>query len=310
MGASFFNGNFLKVLPTKGIELKDGTRIITGTGSPEGVETAPIGSWYTDTSNGDWYRKLSGTGNTGWVANTFNLLQDGSLSLPSLAFASNTGSGMFYVDTSTGLLWLTTDGKKRLGIGPSSTDVYAQTEELVAQFTTLGSTFPYGIYAPGAIVQSVYSSNSYQTSTTGTTYTDILSALGVTWEIAITPKSASSVIDLMANFQYLLSRNTDSNGGGILVQRKIGAGAYSTIYTPLSDGTGPFEIRTLAGGSVNISQRGKHQIVLRDSPATTSIVTYKFQFRNRDSTSSPSFIINEDSTTDGQSFVILNEVAA
>lgn len=42
---------------------------LTGTGSPEGVLTAPVGTYYTDTAgtNGAWrWLKKSGTGNTGW----------------------------------------------------------------------------------------------------------------------------------------------------------------------------------------------------------------------------------------------------
>jgi len=39
----------------------------SGNGSPESVETAGIGSLYTDTATGTLYRKTSGTGNTGWV---------------------------------------------------------------------------------------------------------------------------------------------------------------------------------------------------------------------------------------------------
>lgn len=39
----------------------------SGSGSPEGVETAGVGSVYTNTSNGDLYRKTSGSGNTGWT---------------------------------------------------------------------------------------------------------------------------------------------------------------------------------------------------------------------------------------------------
>lgn len=39
----------------------------SGSGSPEGVETAGIGSLYADTATGTLYRKTSGTGNTGWV---------------------------------------------------------------------------------------------------------------------------------------------------------------------------------------------------------------------------------------------------
>jgi hypothetical protein len=42
-----------------------------GTGSPEGVVTANVGSFYSRTDGGastSWYVKESGTGNTGWVA--------------------------------------------------------------------------------------------------------------------------------------------------------------------------------------------------------------------------------------------------
>lgn len=39
----------------------------SGSGTPEAVETAGVGSIYTDTATGDVYRKTSGTGNTGWV---------------------------------------------------------------------------------------------------------------------------------------------------------------------------------------------------------------------------------------------------
>jgi len=42
---------------------------INGTGSPEGVVTAPVGTYYTDTAgtNGAWrWLKKTGSGNTGW----------------------------------------------------------------------------------------------------------------------------------------------------------------------------------------------------------------------------------------------------
>lgn len=39
-----------------------------GTGSPEGVVTAPVGSLYVDRNNGTIYSKTAGVGNTGWVA--------------------------------------------------------------------------------------------------------------------------------------------------------------------------------------------------------------------------------------------------
>jgi hypothetical protein len=52
-------------LPTNGLVWK------TGTGSPEGVVTAAVGSLYSNTSGGTsttLYVKTSGTGNTGWTA--------------------------------------------------------------------------------------------------------------------------------------------------------------------------------------------------------------------------------------------------
>jgi len=61
-------GNVLSV--TSGLNIGT-SRFRTGTGSPEGVVTAPVGSLYTRTDGGagtTLYVKESGTGNTGWVA--------------------------------------------------------------------------------------------------------------------------------------------------------------------------------------------------------------------------------------------------
>lgn len=38
-----------------------------GVGSPEGVVTAAPGTTYTDTGDGSFYVKASGSGNTGWL---------------------------------------------------------------------------------------------------------------------------------------------------------------------------------------------------------------------------------------------------
>ncbi len=60
--------NLGNVGATAGLELgASGPRIMSGSGSPEGVATAPVGSQWVDTSNGFIYRKSSGSGNTGWV---------------------------------------------------------------------------------------------------------------------------------------------------------------------------------------------------------------------------------------------------
>lgn len=45
----------------------NGTLILSSSADPEGAVTAPMGSKYFRTSNGKWYRKNSGSGNTGWL---------------------------------------------------------------------------------------------------------------------------------------------------------------------------------------------------------------------------------------------------
>lgn len=40
---------------------------ITGTGSPEGAQTATPGITYYDSSTGQFWVKATGSGNTGWV---------------------------------------------------------------------------------------------------------------------------------------------------------------------------------------------------------------------------------------------------
>ena len=61
----------LRVKQDGSIQIKSGPRIISGTGSPEGVVTATVGSVFLRTNGGastTLYVKESGTGNTGWVA--------------------------------------------------------------------------------------------------------------------------------------------------------------------------------------------------------------------------------------------------
>jgi hypothetical protein len=44
-----------------------GATLNAGSGSPEGVVTANVGSIYTDTLTATVYKKLTGSGNTGWA---------------------------------------------------------------------------------------------------------------------------------------------------------------------------------------------------------------------------------------------------
>lgn len=44
-----------------------GVELLSGSGDPEGVVTAPVASAYFRTSDGTWWRKATGSGNTGWT---------------------------------------------------------------------------------------------------------------------------------------------------------------------------------------------------------------------------------------------------
>jgi len=63
-------GNLIVKTAGKGITLPGGITWTSGSGSPEGVITAPIGSLYSRSDGGvltSLYVKQSGTGNTGWA---------------------------------------------------------------------------------------------------------------------------------------------------------------------------------------------------------------------------------------------------
>lgn len=66
---TIFQGTRVKVLNSGGFTFQDGHVDWFGSGSPEGVVTAPPGSTYKDTNDpSTYYLKETGTGNTGWVA--------------------------------------------------------------------------------------------------------------------------------------------------------------------------------------------------------------------------------------------------
>lgn len=51
-----------------GTVVLNGLSYSSGSGTPEGTVTAPVGSWYSDLTNGVPYFKKTGAGNTGWKA--------------------------------------------------------------------------------------------------------------------------------------------------------------------------------------------------------------------------------------------------
>lgn len=68
--ATVLTGNLVIGTSGKGISLPGGITWTSGSGSPEGVVTAPVGSLYSRSDGGlltSLYVKESGSGNTGWM---------------------------------------------------------------------------------------------------------------------------------------------------------------------------------------------------------------------------------------------------
>lgn len=96
MGATFWKAIYTKLLTSGGIEWFDGRIKTNGSGSPEGVVTATVGSEYTDTSSGILWQKRSGSGNTGWLPGDFSGFANGTQGAPGAYFASETDVGWYY----------------------------------------------------------------------------------------------------------------------------------------------------------------------------------------------------------------------
>jgi len=94
----FWKGLYAKILPSNGFEFANGIYYTYGSGSPEGVLSAPVGSVYINTANGAIFSKTSGSGNTGWAAGSFQGFANGTQSLPGAYFSSDTDTGWWFSD--------------------------------------------------------------------------------------------------------------------------------------------------------------------------------------------------------------------
>ena len=146
---------------------------------------------------------------------------------------------------------------------------------------------PSGSY--GGIIQVKYanytaSSQNFET----TTYTDVT---GVS--VTITPTRADNAILIMLTFN---GNNAASGGGRLMyqVQRDIGGGGYSTIF---SVGEALVDY-----GASNIHVQGLGNNFV-DTPSTTSAVTYKLQVSSHNGNS---VNVNNNGRTD----LIVMEIAS
>ena len=153
----------------------------------------------------------------------------------------------------------------------------------------------------GGVIQVVQGSTSTNVTINTQTYTD--TGLSAT----ITPRFASSKILVITNHQLYASSDGDNNFYfGIRYLRDSTA-----IYTPVTDGNGPFDFGNQAYGA-STTRTWYDRCVppqVLDSPNTTSAVTYKTQARTYRSDSSGDLNFQYDTGTDGSSFITLMEIS-
>ena len=144
--------------------------------------------------------------------------------------------------------------------------------DLAQNFAFTGSVSGAG---GGKIGQVVGSNNAYAVTHNGTSYTDLLSASGTTWEISITPSATSSKILFMCSLNIAKAADGVQNTRGIVRYfEKIGGGSYTEF---IQDYEVP-GVYDYGGSGVWTAKILAHQ-QLR-SPNTTSAVSYKFDFKN------------------------------
>lgn len=129
----------------------------------------------------------------------------------------------------------------------------------------------------GSVFNTTQSLNTYQFSTSSTSFVDLESASGVAWETAITPTSSSNKILILPTLHM---RTINSSGSSarvaLTIQAKIGSGSPSTIFnTSVTNGRlGGYDY----GGS-GLQVGNYTNLMYLYSPSTTSEVKIRFQVK-------------------------------
>jgi hypothetical protein len=127
----------------------------------------------------------------------------------------------------------------------------------------------------GKILQIVNSNNDYDTTVSSTSYGDVLSASGTTWETAITPSATSSTILVL--YSLCIQTNAPASGhqegrAKLKLQAKTGSGSYADANELIYAGAYDY-------GASGIVFGWHWTANYLHSPSTTSAVTFKFQMR-------------------------------
>lgn len=162
------------------------------------------------------------------------------------------------------ILYRDGSGLQRLGAGTSG-------HFLKTQGTGANPTWA---EAGGGLVASATNVNSYQMNSTSSSFVNVESSSGTTWEIAYTPSSASNKLLLLPSIPF---RNVNSSSGdargSIQMQEKIGSGNYTIIHRN-------YEFGGYDYGQSGVIHANTYAPIMLRSPNTTSEVKYKLQIRN------------------------------
>ena len=148
----------------------------------------------------------------------------------------------------------------------SAGQVWTATSATAADFQDAGG---------GKMLAVVNSNNEYDTTISSTSYGDVLSASGTTWETAITPSATSSKILVLPSL--CVQPNAPSGGhqegrGKIKLQAKTGSGSYADLNELAYAGAYDY-------GAEGVIFGWHWTPSYLHSPSTTSAVTFKFQMR-------------------------------
>lgn len=159
-------------------------------------------------------------------------------------------------------------GETELAEAPASTD-----EFLISDAGTL-KRLDASLVGGGKIGQVITgTNNAYDTSSSSTSFTDVLSASGTTWETAITPTATSSKILVLPSVYIRNYRNGSNDARGTInMMAKIGSGSYAEI--DVANDFGGYDY----GGS-GVLVDNQYVPIQLYSPSTTSEVKIKFQIK-------------------------------
>jgi len=146
----------------------------------------------------------------------------------------------------------------------------------------------------GAVLQVKQYRKTALFTSSSTSFVDVTD-----FELDITPSSTSSNILIICN---LLCHHDSNLQDEFRLQRKIGSGSFATF------GSVPSDRVMFTSGYYGSGTSSTANLTFLDSPATTDTVTYKLQFRTRQS---QTFVLNDDWNSDdaGISVMILQEIA-